>query len=163
MPSIIHLSTIWEHTLDEILTHNNKTQVGIIIRSWVKHNKLEDMADLLIYDLNDLTLSGTLCYYKETAESKETTIMPNTPLKELHNLYTYIQHLILESEYDDDDDDSDNPLDEDSWLLQTTGKCMKFVIYHCLTATESRKIQSKSCQFQKRHKKGRDCLPYIER
>ena len=86
MPSIIHLSTIWEHALTEILNHDNKTEVGIIMRSWVKHNKLEDMTDLLIYDLNDFTPSGTLCHYKETAEAKETIMMPNTPLKELYNL-----------------------------------------------------------------------------
>ena len=65
MPSIIHLSTIWEHTLNEILNHDNNTEVGIIMRSWVKHNKIEDMTDLLIYDLNDFTPSDTLCYYKE--------------------------------------------------------------------------------------------------
>ena len=57
------------------------------MRSWVKHNYLEDMSDLLIYDLNDFTLSGNLCHYKETAEAKETKIMPNTPMKELYNLY----------------------------------------------------------------------------
>ena len=61
--------------------------------------------------------------------------MPNTPLKELHNLYRYIQHLILESEFDYDDDDFDNPLDEDNWLLQTRGKYMNFVVYHSSTAT----------------------------
>ena len=33
MPSIICLSTIWEHTLTEILNHDNKTEVGIIMRS----------------------------------------------------------------------------------------------------------------------------------
>ena len=61
--------------------------------------------------------------------------MPNTPLKELHNLYRYIQHLILESEFDYDYDDFDNPLDEENWLLQTRGKYMNFVVYHSSTAT----------------------------
>ena len=32
MPSIIHLSTRWEHTLTEILNHDNKTEVGNIMR-----------------------------------------------------------------------------------------------------------------------------------
>ena len=41
--------------LTEILNYDNKTEVGIIMRSWVTHNKLEDMTDLLIDDLNDLT------------------------------------------------------------------------------------------------------------
>ena len=100
MPSIIHLSTIWEHTHTEILNHDNKTEVGIFMRAWVKHYMLEDKSDLLIYDLNDFTSTGTLAYYKETAEAEETKIMPNTPLKELYNLYRYIQHFILESEFD---------------------------------------------------------------
>ena len=144
MPSIINLSPIWEHTLTEILNHGNKTEVGIIMRSWVKHNNLEDMSDLLIYDLNDFTLGGTLCHYKETAEATETKLMPNTPLKELYNLYRYIQHLILESKFKYDDEEFENPLDEDNWLLQTRGKYMKFVIYHSSTATEPRNTSNQN-------------------
>ena len=112
MPTIIHLSNICEHTLNEILNHDNKSEVGTIMRSWVKHNKLEDMTSLLIYDLNNFTPLGTLCYYKEKVESEEAIMMPTPPLKELYNLYRYIQHLILESEYKYDDDEFDNPLDE---------------------------------------------------
>ena len=129
MPSIINLSPIWEHTLTEILNHGNKMEMGIIMRSWVKHNNVEDMSDLLTYDLNDFIPGGTLCRYIETAEAEETKLLPNTPLKELYNLYRYIQHLILESEFDYDDDEFDNPLDEGNWLLQTRGKYVKFVIY----------------------------------
>ena len=62
----------------------------------------------------------------------------NTPLKELYYLYRYIQHLILESEFDYYDDEFDDPLDEGNWLLQTREKYMKFVIYHSSTATEPR-------------------------
>ena len=51
------------------------------MRSWVKHNNLEDMSDLLIYDLNDFSPGGTLCHYKEKAEAEETKLMPNTPLR----------------------------------------------------------------------------------
>ena len=54
-----------------------------------KHNNLEDISDLLIYDLNVFTLGGTLCHYKETAEATETQLMPNTTLNELYNLYRY--------------------------------------------------------------------------
>ena len=96
------------------------------------------MSDLLIYDLNDFTPGDTLCHYKETVEAEETKLMLNTPLKELYNLYRYIQHLILESEFYYDDDEFDDPLDEGIWLLQTRGKYMKFVIYHSSTATEPR-------------------------
>ena len=39
-------------------------------------------------------------------------MMPTTPLEELYNLRTYIQHLMYESEYDYDDAEFDNPLNE---------------------------------------------------
>ena len=57
-------------------------------------------------------------------------MMPTTALKELYHLRRYIQHLILESEYEYDDDDFDNPLNEDNWLFQNKGKFMKYVIYN---------------------------------
>ena len=117
MLSIINLSPVWEHTLTEILNHGNKTEVGIIMRSRVKDNNLQDMNNLLINDLNDFTPTGSLSQYKESAEAEETKPMPITPLKELYNLYRYIQHLILESEFKYDDDEFDNPLDENNWLL----------------------------------------------
>ena len=100
------------------------------------------MKNLLIHDLNDFTPTGSLPQYKESAEAEETKPMPITPLKELYNLYRYIQHLILESEFEYDEDEFDNPLDEDNWLLQTRGKYMKFVIYHSSNATEPRNTSS---------------------
>ena len=60
MPPVIHLSNLWQHTLNEILNHDNKSEVGIMMRAWVKSNKLEDITSLLIYDLNDFTtFTGT--------------------------------------------------------------------------------------------------------
>ena len=38
MPAIIHLSDVWKHTLTEILNHDPKSELGIIIRAWVKHH-----------------------------------------------------------------------------------------------------------------------------
>ena len=86
--------------------------------SWVRHNGLEDMKKLLIYDLNDFTHTGSLSQYKVSAEAEEAKPMPLTPLKGLYNLYRYIQHLILESEFEYDDEEFDNPLDEANWILQ---------------------------------------------
>ena len=145
MPSIIHLNTIWEQNLTENLNHDSTTEVVIIIRSLVKHNKLEDMSDLLIYDINDLTPTGTLCHCKETVEAEETKIMANTPLKELCDLYRYKQHLILNSKFNYDDIEFDNPLDEDNWLLQKRRKIheMCYLLFLYSNGTENY-IQSKT-------------------
>ena len=63
--------------------------------------------------------------------------MPITSLKELYNLWRYIQHLILKSNYDYDYEDFDNP-----WLLQPRGKYMKFVIHHSSNASEPRQTSN---------------------
>ena len=127
----------------------------VIMRSWVKHNNLEDMSDLLIYDLNDFTPGRTLCRYKETTEAEETKLMPNTPLKELYNLYRYSQHLILESEFNYDDDEF--------WLLQTRGKYMKFAIYHSSTAAEPRNTSNQELvSFRKGIKREETAYPRLK-
>ena len=135
------------------------------MRSWVKHNELEDMTDLLIYDLNDFMPSGTLFHYKETTEAKETIMMPNAPLKELYNLYrySYIQHLILKSEYNYDDGEFDNPLHEENWLFQTRGKYMRFVIYDSSTATEPRNTSNQNLvSFRKGIKREETSYPTLK-
>ena len=86
------------------------------MKAWVKHNKLEDMTSLSIHYLNDLTPSGTLLLQRES-RIRSSHYDAYYTLKELYNLYRYIQHLILESKYDDDDEEFDNPLDEENWLL----------------------------------------------
>ena len=140
MPAIINLSPIWEHTLTEILNHGNKAEVGIIMRSWVKDNNLQNMDDLLLHDLNDFTPTGILSQYKESAEAEETKPMLTTHLKELSNLYRYIKHLILESDFEyDDDDEFENPLDEDNWLLQTRGKYMTFCLLYIIPPLQQSK------------------------
>ena len=162
MPSIRNLSPIWEHTLTEILNHGNKTEVGILMRSWVKDNNLEDMNDLLLHDLNDFTPTGSLSQYKVSAEAEETKPLPITHLKELYNFYRYIQHLILESKFEYDDEEFDNPLDEANWLLQTQGKYMKFVIYNSSTATQPRATSNqKLFSFRKGIKREETAYPTI--
>ena len=102
-------------------------------------------------------------HYKEIAEAQETKLMPNTPLKELYNLYRYIQHLILESEFDYYDDELDDPLDEGSWLLQTREKYMKFVIYHSSTAIEPRNTSNqKLVSFRKGIKREETAYPTLK-
>ena len=161
--AVLFLSPIWEHTLTEILNHGNKTEVGIIMRSWVKDNNLEDMNDLLIHDPNDFTPTGILSQYKVPAEAEETKPMPLTPLKELYNFNRYIQHLILESEFEYDDEEYDNPLDEANWFLQTRGKYMKFVILNSSTATEPRATSNqKLISFRKAIKREETAYPTLK-
>ena len=59
-------------------------------------------------------------------------MMPNTPMKDLYNLYRYIQHLFLKSKLDCDDDEFDNTLDEDNWLLQNRGENDRILTYGTL-------------------------------
>ena len=161
--NIINLSDIWEHTPTEILNHGPKIEVGIIMRAWVKCNKLklEDFNSLLSFTADDFTPSGSLSYFKEKADSEAVTMMPNTLLKELNNLRRYNQFLILQCEYDYDD--FDNPLDEDHWLFQTRGKFMKYVIYNSSDVKDSRPTSNqKLASFEKDIKREETAYPTLK-
>ena len=142
MPSIFPLDAIWEHTLTDILNHDNKSVVGSMIRTWVKHHKLDDFSSLFNHSPDKFTSSSLLSYYKGKADSEVLLEMLSTPLQELQNIRKYIQHLMDESDYDYDGDDFDDPLSEHNWLSQTRGKFMKYVIYNLSHSTESRPISN---------------------
>ena len=61
MAAIIHLSDIWEYTINKIFNHDPKYELGIMIRAWVIHNKLEDFNSLLNFNVDDFTPSGNRC------------------------------------------------------------------------------------------------------
>ena len=69
MPAIVHLSDIWEYTITKILNHDPKSELGTMIREWVKFNRLEDFNSLLNFNVDDFTPSGIQCYYKDNADS----------------------------------------------------------------------------------------------
>ena len=70
MPSIIHLNPTWEHTLTEILNYDPKTQMGIIMRTWVKDNDMTDFISMLTYTADKFTPTSSLCYYKEKVDAE---------------------------------------------------------------------------------------------
>ena len=60
--------------------HGSKTEVGIILRSWVKHNKPEVFTSMLEFNIEDFQPAGSLSNYTEKPHSEEETKMPVTPL-----------------------------------------------------------------------------------
>ena len=99
---------------------------------------------MLTYTADKFTPTGSLCYYKEKADSETPTMMPTKLLDELYNLRRYITHVMNESGYHPDDPDFDHPLSEHNWLSQTRGRFMKYVIYTLSDGIESRPISNKN-------------------
>ena len=60
MPAISHLNPTWEHTLTDILNHDPKTQMGIIMRAWVNDNNMTDFTSMLTYTTDKFTPTGFL-------------------------------------------------------------------------------------------------------
>ena len=56
MLAISHLNPTWDHTLTDILNHDPKTQMGIIMRAWVKDNDMTDFTSMLTYTSDKFTL-----------------------------------------------------------------------------------------------------------
>ena len=59
MPETIHLSYLWEHTIDKIFKHDPKSELELMLKEWVVYNKLENFNSLLNYTIDDLTPPGS--------------------------------------------------------------------------------------------------------
>ena len=120
-----HLSDLWEHTIVKVFKHDSKSQLGLMLREWIKFNKLENFNSILNYTIDDFTPSGNLFYMNQHSH-----ILHLTPLKEVCNLRCYIQHLIDESE-----DEAQNPLSKQNWMKQNNWEFVKHVIHHRYSMT----------------------------
>ena len=115
-----HLCDLWEHTIAKVFKHDSKSELGLMLKEWIKFNKLEDFNSILNYTIDDFTPSGNLSYMNQHGD-----ILLHTPWREVFNLRCYIQHLMDETE-----DEAQNPLSEENWMKQNNWKFIKFLIHH---------------------------------
>ena len=118
-----HLCDLWEHTIVKVFKHDSKSEVGLMLKQWIKFNKLENFNSILNYTIDDSTPSGNLCYMNQHGD-----ILHQTPLKEVFNLSQYIQHLM-----DENEDEDENPLSHQNWMKQTNWKFIKYHHKHSMT------------------------------
>ena len=64
-----HLCDLWEHTIVKVFKHDSKSQLGLMLKEWIKFNKLENFNSLLNYTIDDFTLSGNLSYMNEHGQT----------------------------------------------------------------------------------------------
>ena len=104
-----HLCDLWQHTIAKSFKDDPKSELGLMLKEWVKFNKLENSNSILNYTIDDFTPSGNLCYINENGE-----ILHQTPKHEVFNLRWYIQHFM-----DENEDENENPLSHENWMKQT--------------------------------------------
>ena len=104
-----HLCDLWQHTIAKSFKDDPKSELGLMLKEWVKFNKLENSNSILNYTIDDFTPSGDLCYINENGE-----ILHQTPKHEVFNLRWYIQHFM-----DENEDENENPLSHENWMKQT--------------------------------------------
>ena len=139
-----HLWDLWEHTIAEVFKHDSKSQRGLMLKEWIKFNKLENFNSILNYSIDDFTPSGNLSYMNKHSE-----ILHYTPLKEVFNLRWYIQHLM-----DENKDEAQNPLSQENWMKQNNWKFIKYVIHHRHSMTPEQLKQKPFKEiFKKQHEK----------
>ena len=134
-----HLCDLWEHTIDKVIKHDSKSQLGLMLKQWIIFNKLENFNSILNYIIDDFTPSYNLCYINQHGK-----ILHHTPLREDFNLRCYIQHFMDESE-----DETQNPLSEENWMKQNNWKFIKYVIHHRHPMTPEQLKQNHSKKFSR--------------
>ena len=117
MSKINHLCDLWEHTKVNVFKHDSKSELGLMLKEWIKFNKMENFNSLLNYTIDEFTSAGNLSYINENGD-----ILHQTPKHEVFNLRWYVQHLMDKSE-----DEAENPLSHENLMKQTNWKFIKFV------------------------------------
>ena len=137
-----HLCDLQEHTIVKVFKHDSKSQLGLMLKQWIKFNMLENFNSILNYTIDDFTPSGNLSYMNQHGE-----ILHHTPLREVLNLRCYTQHLMDQSE-----DETQNPLGEENWMKQNNWKFIKYLIHHTHSMTPEQ-LKQKLFDFKNQHKK----------
>ena len=78
-----HLCHLWEHTIAKVFKHHSESELGLMLKEWIKCNKLENFNSILNYTIDDFTPSDNLSYLNQHGD-----ILHQTPLKEVFNLHT---------------------------------------------------------------------------
>ena len=139
-----HLCDLWEHAIAKVFTHDSKAELGLMLKQWIKFNKLENFNSILNYTIDDFTPSGNFSYLNQHGD-----ILHQTPLKDVFNLRWYIQHLM-----DENEDEDENPLNHENWMKQTNRKFIKYVIHHKHSMSpEQLKQKPFNKIFKKQHEK----------
>ena len=91
-----------------------------MLKEWIKSNKLENFNSILNYTIDVFTPSGNFSYMNQHGD-----ILHHTPLRDVFNLRSYIQHLM-----DENEDEAQNPLSHENRMKQNNWKFIKYVIHH---------------------------------
>ena len=60
-----HLCDLWEQTIVKVFKHDSKSELGLVLKQWIKFNKLENFNSILNYTIDDFTPSGNLSYLNQ--------------------------------------------------------------------------------------------------
>ena len=69
MISEIKLNDIWELTLSSILKQGPKTEIGKVIRLWMKFHQFDDFISFLQSPFDDFKSAGHFNTYKESSDA----------------------------------------------------------------------------------------------
>ena len=120
-----HLCDLWQQTIVKVFKHDSKSQLGLMLKEWIKCIKLDNFNSILNYTIDDFTPSGSLSYMSEHGQ-----ILHDTPLREVFNIRCYIQHLM-----DGSENETENPLSQQNWMKHTNWKFIKHVIHYSHSMT----------------------------
>ena len=75
MTATNHLYDQWDHTIAKVFKHDSKSQLGLMLKQWIKFIMLENFNSVLNYTIDDFTPSGNLSYMNQHGD-----ILHYTPL-----------------------------------------------------------------------------------
>ena len=114
---IPRLSTVWEHSLINLLGHDPTTEPGMALRHWVHFQEVHSLLDLLSWDPEELKTVLTQQDYSQDNQGHYLHLRTNQ-VEPMSGLITYLKH-IFESFNSGIElpDDPFHPFSPDEWAI----------------------------------------------
>ena len=89
---IARLSTVWEHSLTNLLGQDHSTEPGMALRHWVHCQGVQSLLDLLSWDPEELVAVPTQQVYHQDDQGQYIRLRTNQ-VKQMYGLIAYMKHI----------------------------------------------------------------------
>ena len=127
---IPRLSTIWEHSLTNLLGHDHTTEPRMALRHWVHFQGVHSLLDLISWDPEELKTLPTQHIYSLDDQGQYIHLRMNQ-VKQICGLITYMKY-IFESYNSGTElsDDPFHPFSPDEWAQHTSTQMRTYLVHN---------------------------------
>ena len=124
------LSTVWEHSLTNLLDHDHTTEPGLALRHWVHFKGVHSLLDLLSWDPEELKTVPTQQAFSMDDQWQYLHLRTNQ-VKQMYRFISYMKYMFVSYNSGIElPDDPFLPFSQDEWAQHTPTQMRTYLVQH---------------------------------